>query len=105
MIGIVVCIIIFVVYILAVIINGHGRNDESAWVKTDAWLTGRKNTYESSDHGPGYFHVPAKHTEYEIEYWVNGKKYVKWIENVPSERAGTRISIKYYKKRPSIFRE
>lgn len=42
MIGIVVCIIIFVVYILAIIINGHGRNDESAWVKTDAWLTGRK---------------------------------------------------------------
>lgn len=42
MIGIVVCIIIFVVYILAIIINGHVRNDESAWVKTDAWLTGRK---------------------------------------------------------------
>lgn len=105
MIGIAVCIIIFAIYVLAVIANGIRRKDESAWVNTDAHLTGRKNTYKASAHSSGYFHVPTEHTEYEIEYWVNGQKYVKWIESAPSEKAGTRIPIQYYKERPSSFRE
>ena len=100
-----VCVAIFAVYLAAINRNKTDYEDESAWVDSEAVLTGKQNTYESSSWGNGYMHVPAEHTEYEIEYWVDNVRYVKWIENVPSEESGTKIPIQYYRERPSRFRE
>ncbi len=97
--------LIFLIVIIAWFwhLNRVQKNEE--WVNATAVLTGQKNTFKQSSFAGGYMHAPAESVEYEIEYFVDGKRYVKWIGVVPSEAKGTKIPIKYNKKHPSRFEE
>ena len=103
--GVSVCLALLVGFIVLLRIRARQDKDKNAWVSTTAVLTGKNNVYKDSSNGGGYQHVPTENVEYEIEYRVEGKRYVKWLTIVPSEEAGTEIPIEYYKKNPSRFRE
>lgn len=104
-IAMVVFLLIFAVIIVWFIISKRNKKNSDDWVYTTAVLTGNKNYFKESSFAGGYTHVPEESVEYEVEYWAEGKRYVKWIQVVPSDEKGTEIPIQYNRKHPSRFEE
>ena len=53
----------------------------------------------------GYYSVPELTTDYQIEFFANNKKIIKYVsESETGGRTHGKIRIKYLKRRPEIFR-
>ncbi len=86
------------------------RNDKKRWSVTTARLTGKKERYDEPVGKEGYNRMVElrrvkRHTDYQIEYVVDGKKYVRYIADYEAGgRNHGKVKIRYLKKRPSTFR-
>lgn len=104
-IALLVILVFLIVYILLMVKNHMEMNNKNTWEQTTARLTGNMNTYRDSYMRNGYFSFSESKTEYQIEYMVNGKVYVKYITEIEIESSSNGvIKIEYQKKHPSIFR-
>lgn len=80
-------------------------NNNDAWGETTAILTGKCNTYIATPRKGGYYSVPVPKKEYQIEYFVNGTQYLKYIgKDEISGLTSKNFTIQYLKKRPTTFR-
>ena len=85
-------------------VSRRDKNKDN-WEVTTARLTGKKNTYEETVVRDGFARLPQRTTDFQIEYVVDGKKYIKYVS--PAKTGGRKhgkVRIKYLKKRPSIIR-
>ncbi|SDB21552.1 hypothetical protein SAMN02910298_01031 [Pseudobutyrivibrio sp. YE44] len=84
--------------------------DKKKWGITTARLTGKKERYDEPVGKEGYNRMVElrrvkRHTDYQIEYVVDGKKYVRYIsDHEAGGRKHGKVKIRYLKKRPSTFR-
>jgi hypothetical protein len=79
------------------------KNQKDEWKVTTAYLTGKNENVM-----PAFvsrYHIQTASEEYEIEYWVNGQRYVKFLGVVPDKQVGTQVKIMYNIKHPQQIRE
>ncbi|HKM34334.1 MAG TPA: hypothetical protein VJY54_06295 [Lachnospiraceae bacterium] len=104
-IAMVVIFVVIMLYILLIIKRHALSNNKNAWGETTAFLTGKCNTYMASVRKNGYYSTPEPKKEYQIEYFVNGKQYLRYIgEKEMCGLSSEHIKLQYLKKRPAIFR-
>ena len=83
----------------------HYRNPHM-WIKTDGIFTGKSEAAIIRTRlGPRR----ADYSAYEIEYYANGKRLREWYsfhplpDPAPEELKGSKIQIRYKKRKPYIF--
>lgn len=101
-----VTVLIFLSYEFLVIKRSRQAKNKDAWQKIAANFTKKENVYMKAEHMTGAHYKPPKPVkEYQIEYTVNGKTYLKYITEEEAEWENNgKIDIEYLKKRPSTFR-
>lgn len=99
-------LILGIIYAILCIRARRQETDDNLWENAEAQLTGRQSVRQKKGYG-GYRYpaISMSIIVYEIEYWVDGLKYLNYVEFVPSEEKGTVIPIQYFKNKPSRFRE
>ena len=93
--------------LLAIRIMFVSRRDKNQnnWEVTTARLTGKKDTYAETVVRDGFARIPQRNTDFQIEYVVDGKKYIKYVSTAKTGgRNHGKVRIKYLKKRPSIIK-
>lgn len=100
----IVLVVFILLYFFAVIKRYLVHKNSELWASTVANIIDAKGDYQSGCNISRNFHGSVVYSDYKIEYFVNGRRFVSHVNGSDLIGCDGTVEIEYLKKRPTYIR-